>query len=307
MNPLISVIISTYNQSEYIEEALLSLIGQTYTDWECIVINDGSTDATESIVKEIMTTTDKIQYLCQENAGVIVARNKAFEYATGSHILFFDSDDVMKQDHLQSLLEPFNEFETDIVFCDTQRFITKENYYEFASGRNCPAPEGLIATEKMYRLLFDYNFITIHSALMKREVFVKVGGFSINTAYLEDYAFWFSAAAEKFRFYHINKAIALYRVAQKDTKLPHRKIIGKKLTELEFLNRNFDKEIVSKNELQEKIKSVHRNCIRELIANGHVKECNDEIKSFLKIYPTSPSELIRALEFKLKLFLLRFK
>ncbi len=307
MNPLISVIISTYNHSEYIEEALLSLIGQTYTEWECIVINDGSTDATESIVKEIMTTTDKVKYLFQENAGVIVARNKAFEYAKGSYILFFDSDDVMKQDHLQSLLEPFNEFDADIVFCDTQRFITKDNHYEFASGRNCPAPEGLIATEKMYRLLFDYNFITIHSALMKREVFVKVGGFSINTAYLEDYAFWFSAAIEKFSFYHINKAIALYRVAAEGTRLPHCKIIGKKHTELEFLNRNFDKNIVSKNELQEKITSVHRNCIRELIANGHVKECNDEIKLFLKIYRTSPSELIRAIEFKLKLFLLRFK
>lgn len=101
MNPLISIIVPTYNRAGYIEEALDSVKKQTFTDYEIIVVDDGSTDNT----KEILENYSGIRYLLLEHGGIATARNAAVKAARGKWIAFLDSDDLWKEDKLQKQVD----------------------------------------------------------------------------------------------------------------------------------------------------------------------------------------------------------
>ena len=101
MNPFISIIMPTYNRAGYIEEALDSIKKQTFTDYEIIVVDDGSTDNT----KEILENYSGIRYLLLEHGGIATARNAAVKAARGKWIAFLDSDDLWKEDKLQKQVD----------------------------------------------------------------------------------------------------------------------------------------------------------------------------------------------------------
>ena len=86
---LVSVIIPCYNQGCYLSEALDSVMRQTYPNWECIIINDGSKDQTDAVAKEYCQKDSRIRYISQENSGVIAARNRAVSESSGEFILPF--------------------------------------------------------------------------------------------------------------------------------------------------------------------------------------------------------------------------
>ena len=86
---LVSVIMPCYNQGDYMPEAIESIISQTYPNWECIIIDDGSTDHSERVAKEYCQKDSRIRYIYQENAGVIAARNHAIGESLGEFILPF--------------------------------------------------------------------------------------------------------------------------------------------------------------------------------------------------------------------------
>jgi glycosyltransferase involved in cell wall biosynthesis len=98
--PLVSIITPLYNTEKYISEAILSVINQSYKHWELIIINDGSTDTSESIVRSF--DDSRISVFSQENAGVSVARNKGIALARGEYITFLDADDVLTEDSLKA-------------------------------------------------------------------------------------------------------------------------------------------------------------------------------------------------------------
>lgn len=101
-NSFFSVIISTYNRAVLLKRALDSLIAQTETDWEGIIIDDGSTDDTYDQVKPYLNSYPKIRYLKQSNQGTVGAKNAGIASARGKFITFLDSDDKYSVDHLQS-------------------------------------------------------------------------------------------------------------------------------------------------------------------------------------------------------------
>lgn len=96
---MISVIIPCYNCGAFIGETIQSVLDQTYQDFEIIVVDDGSTDNSESVVKSIQDS--RIHYISQPNSGVSKARNKGFQYANGKYIVFFDGDDIMSSNFLE--------------------------------------------------------------------------------------------------------------------------------------------------------------------------------------------------------------
>ena len=97
--PLVSIIIPTYNSASFITEAIDSCLMQTYTKFEIIVINDGSTDNTDEVVLKYI---DKITYIKQENAGAARARNLGIAEAKGDYIAFLDADDLWSEDKIQN-------------------------------------------------------------------------------------------------------------------------------------------------------------------------------------------------------------
>ena len=118
--PLISIIVPAYNVEKYIKACLDSIIIQTYSNFEVIVINDGSTDQTEKILNEY-ESNPKIRIFSQKNGGLSAARNQGLKLANGELVCFIDSDDSVKSDYLEKLVAPFIEdVDVDITVCGYQ-------------------------------------------------------------------------------------------------------------------------------------------------------------------------------------------
>lgn len=118
--PLISVIVPAYNVEKYIKTCLDSLINQTYSNFEIIVINDGSTDQTEEILRSCQSNP-KFRIYSQKNGGLSAARNQGLKLANGELVCFIDSDDSVKSDYLEKLAAPFFEdSDVDITVCGYQ-------------------------------------------------------------------------------------------------------------------------------------------------------------------------------------------
>ena len=110
-----SIIIPTYNRARFLKTTLDSILNQTFTDFEIIVVDDGSTDDTESVVSAF--SSEKIKYFKKENEERGKARNFGFEKSNGENINFFDSDDVMYKFHLASANESINKLSNPEVIC----------------------------------------------------------------------------------------------------------------------------------------------------------------------------------------------
>jgi glycosyltransferase involved in cell wall biosynthesis len=102
IKPKVSVIIPVYNTESYVREAVESIMHQTLHEIEIIIVNDGSTDHSASVLKELVSQDNRIQIYTQQNQGQSVARNKAMEYACGEYLYFMDSDDLLDENALKS-------------------------------------------------------------------------------------------------------------------------------------------------------------------------------------------------------------
>lgn len=106
-----------HNVASYVAESIASLQGQTWTDWELVVINDGSTDDTESIVQALAQHDARIRVVNQGNAGVACARNHGLDRIRGDYLAFLDGDDLWRQDFLAKALTSIQETGADFLFC----------------------------------------------------------------------------------------------------------------------------------------------------------------------------------------------
>ncbi len=113
----VSVLIPTYNCSKYIDEAIKSVLNQTFQDFEIIVVDDGSTDNTKDIVKKY----DRVKYIYQEHKGIPATRNRLLDEAKGDFIAFLDSDDFYTQDKLEKQLNYLNDH-PEALFVKAKRF-----------------------------------------------------------------------------------------------------------------------------------------------------------------------------------------
>src|SRR3989304_595361 len=110
--PRVSVIIPTYNTAHYIAPAVESVLGQTYQDTEIIVVDDGSTDNTRTVLTPYM---DRIQYIVQDNKGRSEARNRGIHQSQGEFIAFLDADDLWLPDKLSQQVAALDEHEQAVL------------------------------------------------------------------------------------------------------------------------------------------------------------------------------------------------
>jgi glycosyltransferase involved in cell wall biosynthesis len=145
MNPLVSVIIPTYNRAHLIGETLDSIIDQTYTNWECIIVDDGSTDNTETVIQHYIQKDSRFQFLKRPKnqiKGANVCRNIGFNNSKGDFIQWFDSDDIMYSKSLEIKVDSLTGTNYDYVITLTEDFQhpdvkaslgINKNYYAFDS------------------------------------------------------------------------------------------------------------------------------------------------------------------------------
>jgi glycosyltransferase involved in cell wall biosynthesis len=136
-NPLISVIITCFNRQAYLSEAIDSVLAQTCTDREVILIDDGSIDDSADLIAQY---GDKLQYHYQDNQGAAAAKNRGAELATGRYLTFLDSDDLWTADKLEVQLEYVREHpEVSILYAHGVQFLSPELTREERAGLYCPS------------------------------------------------------------------------------------------------------------------------------------------------------------------------
>ena len=114
-NPLVSVIVPTYNNARYIDKCISSLLKQTYINIEVIIVDDGSEDMTPQIVKDMYKHDQRILYIKQDNMGVCVARNNGIDKAKGKYLLFVDSDDYLQEKYIDHLVRSAEANHSELV------------------------------------------------------------------------------------------------------------------------------------------------------------------------------------------------
>ncbi|MGM0440987.1 MAG: glycosyltransferase family 2 protein [Elusimicrobiota bacterium] len=184
--PYFSVVIPTYNRREFLSKAVESVLEQTFKDFELIVVDDGSTDGTERLIKKY--PDKRITYLYQENRGVSRARNRGIKEAAGKYIAFLDSDDWWLEEKLEITRKAIEDNP------DYGVFHTQEKWYR--NGQ-------LLNQKKRHRKPTGYVFkrclklccISISTAVVERDLFDKIGMFDENLPACEDYDFWLRVAA----------------------------------------------------------------------------------------------------------------
>jgi hypothetical protein len=190
--PTVSVIIPTYNRGPVLEQAVESVLAQSFQDFEILVVDDGSSDDTASRMARF---GDRVRYLPQVNAGASIARNRGILAARGGFVAFLDSDDLFLPQHLeQSLRFLGEESDIDFTFADIEKFnaggvilpsffkgkrVERIPYTERGEGRR-------IFTRSIFPELIAGNFIPTPTLVLRRECFARVGIFDPRYRFLND-------------------------------------------------------------------------------------------------------------------------
>lgn len=198
----------TYNQSEFIVYALNSVKNQSYQDWECLIIDDGSTDITEKLVRDYILDDIRFKYYKKENNGASTARNFGLDKAKGDYILFLDSDDYIIKDKLLKSLNKFEKSESsDLVISNFNMFRIKFEEYLPAfcklEGRDFNFDSLLLGWD------IDFN-IPIHCALFKASLFNSVR-FNEAIKSKEDWIMWVTIFQNGAKAIFINESLSFYR------------------------------------------------------------------------------------------------
>lgn len=203
--PLISVIMACFNAASYVEEAVSSVLGQTYSNTEVIVVDDGSQDASPAIVKHLAEThPGRVRLKHLKHSGPYPARNLGLSHARGDYVAFLDADDWWREDCLEKLLTTLQAAEADLSYCGWQNvgehMLSPEPYIPPAYEKEDPATAFLKSCPW-----------PIHAALIRRSVLDAVEGFSERLFSSMDYDLWLRILAHTSNIVRVPEVLAYYR------------------------------------------------------------------------------------------------
>lgn len=297
--PFVSIVIPTYNHAKFIKKALGSIINQTFTDWETIIIDNYSKDETEAIIRDC--NDKRIKYLQIHNNGIIAkSRNLGVKMSRGEWIAFLDSDDWWTLDKLDVCFKNVDE-NVDFIYHDLEIFNENNNFLlnKKHRGRKLKNP---ILFDLLLGGIFNGNAIGNSSVVVRKKVLKSIGEISEekNLVGSEDYNTWLRIAEKTDRFKYINKKLGYNLIHQggvskKDMSVPQKYAVkefmsllnNKQKINLEvkfkYISGNYD---YSKNCLQDakkKFSFVLKNGIFNLKVKALIKIILIYIKRFKNI------------------------
>jgi len=213
----ISVIIPCYNYGRFLSDACDSLLAQSMTDWECILVNNGRFPDTKEAANVYVNRDSRFKYLESDSKGPSMARNEGLAIAQGEYIQFLDADDKLSSQRFSILMNLFNSDPIlDLVYSGVKYFTTEEKdvYFDTLNDLSSKGKLGHDGSgEDMYNLLIRGNIFVINSPLIRREILTIIGGFSSAFTHLEDWDLWLrtSALIRKFKFTGDENALAYVR------------------------------------------------------------------------------------------------
>lgn len=220
-NTLVSVILTCYNQEPYLAEALESVLNQTYPYWECIILNDGSTDHSEEVALQYVSKDKRFVYVYQENQGVVSARNHAISASKGTYILPLDGDDKIAPQYLELAVDVLDRSpEIALVYCDVLKFGEE-------SGPMC-------LSEMTIRNLLRSG-CCVSSSMFRRETYHQIGGYKEEMKDgWEDWEFFISLMESGGKVYKLEQPLFFYRILHhsRDRKIEDKDDLKKTLVQL---------------------------------------------------------------------------
>lgn len=208
MNPKFSIIVPLYNKAPYIKKALDSIVSQSFKDWECIIMDDGSTDNSVAICEEYIThhtlhiKHNTLNIIHQKNAGVAAARNAGVAASHGDYVAFLDADDWWEPTYLKEMDILIHEYPDAGIYCT--------NYVYYKPGKTQVAL-------KLARGYMNYPDVYLQGPMpiwtgatcMPRKVFDEMGGFPVGIKLGEDFLLW-AKTALKYKVAFCEKPLAYY-------------------------------------------------------------------------------------------------
>jgi len=205
VNPTISVIIPIYKVESYLSRCIDSIVNQTYTNLEIILVDDGSPDCCPSICDKYAANDDRIKVIHKENGGLSDARNAGLEIATGNYIAFVDSDDWIEPAYIERLLYSLQESDSDIAICEFE----KTAYYKLMKPTKCDtqvysSKQALIRLFQCKDISFATTWCKLYKVTLFKDIRFPIGKFhedEFTTYLLYDKANTICYTPEKLYYY----------------------------------------------------------------------------------------------------------
>ncbi|HDY68105.1 MAG TPA: glycosyltransferase [Candidatus Scalindua sp.] len=205
MKPTVSINMCVLNGENYIREALESIVAQTYNDWELIIINDGSSDSTESIILEFKNKGYPIIYQYQENKGLGASRNEALKLSHGEYIAFIDHDDIWFPEKLEKQVPLFKKKpEVGLVFSDTIFFNYRGDQLQLY--KKYKPPRGNVFKE----LLTNY-FLSLETVVIRKKSLDAMDQWFDDRFNLTEEGDFFRRLAYDWELDYVDEPLAKYR------------------------------------------------------------------------------------------------
>ena len=217
MESLISVIIPVYNTESYIGVCLKSLVKQTYTHFEVLMIDDGSTDNSGKICQEYTESDSRFHYYRKENGGASSARNLGIEYSRGDYLTFVDSDDWVEEDYLEVLYNSIIDESAGVSISTYKRFEMDDDSWYVHSFQRGYEKRVFNYLELINELIdldsFDHSYRFVSGKLVRRDI---RGDIRFNTLTIlgEDMEFWFKIYLISPKLVYINRDSYVYRTVK---------------------------------------------------------------------------------------------
>lgn len=206
--PLVSVIIPAYNAAHFMGETLDSIFAQTFTRFEVIVINDGSSD-TEELEQVLQRYPANLRYIKQDNQGAAAARNAGLRAATGEFVAFLDADDTWVPAFLEKQMELLRSSKADLVFADALLFgdspLDGRTFMQMAPPRGEVTVENLLAVKVT---------VLTSTVLARRASIFDVGLFDVSLRRGQDFDLWLRLAKAGARFAYTRDVLAHHRIVE---------------------------------------------------------------------------------------------
>jgi glycosyltransferase involved in cell wall biosynthesis len=199
--PEVSVIIAAYNAQQYVEQAVRSVLEQTFQDLEVLIVDDGSTDGTTEIIRQL--DDPRVRIFRQANAGQTIAKNRGIHESTGRYVGFCDADDRWHPHKLEKQLPVFGRSDEIAVVYSSERSIDEH-------GNSIPDRVDATRRGRVLDDLFVENFVPFGTVLVRRSCLLEVGGFDESLRMGIDWDLWLRIAA-KYEFDYVPDDLSIYR------------------------------------------------------------------------------------------------
>jgi teichuronic acid biosynthesis glycosyltransferase TuaG len=274
MSTLVSIIMPAFNAEQYIADSIRSVLEQTFTDWELVVVDDGSTDRTADIVRGLGDSDARITYVQRENGGQAAARNTGIRHASGTVLAFIDADDLWLPEKLARQLSVMEETAADVVYCDGYVFYDdstpeRADYFAVVPGHTDGAT--------MFPLLFAYNRIGTLSVVARRDALERVGLFDEDRRLqnCEDYDLWLRLARAGSTFYGMTDKLIRYRRHSTSSTHSESKLLGPMIDVMKKHSEDVDHRTS-----QQRIRGLYRELIATLLAEDDLVGARERMREF---------------------------